>query len=817
MKQEDFTRITERCFHGAPASCSFACPFGLDIRNFMERAREGRWGLAYKILRNAVIFPAVVCEICPAPCETECQRRSIGDEAVNIRGVEAAAVAFAKERSKAPESYRIPPKTERIAVVGAGPAGLSCALNLAQKRYPVTVFEARAEKGGSLAEHPKKALFTEDFDLQFSGTDAEFRLNTELQSLEELSDYDAVYLATGKDGADFGTPAGGGCGPYFPEGRTKPAVFIGGGARGAETMRAIADGARVSRAMEVYFQTGARGDADAAAGEKGRIHYLDHEGTPRAPRVAPADGVSYTAEEAQDEARRCLLCDCTACLDACEMLRSYSKWPQKVAIEAFVDLKANPPFSSRTQARETYSCSMCGVCRSVCPEDIDMGKLFLLSREGRRESGKYPYAFHDFWLRDMDFAAGEAAYAAPPPGRSDAGYVFFPGCKLASSGDRGVHRAASAARRMLADHEAGIVLNCCGAPALWAGEREKFKAHTAKLRAAWESLGKPTFIFACAYCSKVFSEYLPEIGRTSVYELLADAPARDGEQQGEAPGGPSAARTEENAELTPPQPPGAGQTFAVFDPCAARTDKGLSAAVRRLARSRGVVTEELGEKNRCCGWGGHMSAPNPGLYETMLDARAAMSDRPYLVYCANCEDAFLRKGKECAHLLDLVFTDEYGEDAASESPLARGEAAAARVTKLPHLQEKRARARELKKELAPLYGRPAGEMNAAADAGDAADHAAGGGSVAPPCGIALRIPGEVRSHMDAALMLDEDVAETILEAERRDDKFTESEGGSSLACLVKPNVTYWVEYRAVGPGAYEVYNVYSHRMRFEAD
>ena len=56
MKMEQFTSYTSKCFNGEPASCSFACPFHLDIRSFLEKAEKGRWNAAHKELANAVVF-----------------------------------------------------------------------------------------------------------------------------------------------------------------------------------------------------------------------------------------------------------------------------------------------------------------------------------------------------------------------------------------------------------------------------------------------------------------------------------------------------------------------------------------------------------------------------------------------------------------------------------------------------------------------------------------------------------------------------------------------------------------------------------------
>jgi hypothetical protein len=353
---------------------------------------------------------------------------------------------------------------------------------------------------------------------------------------------------------------------------------------------------------------------------------------------------------------------------------------------------------------------------------------------------------------------------------------------------------------MLEDHGAGVVLNCCGAPALWAGEREMFEAHTAELRSVWESFGEPVFIFACPYCAKVFAEYMPDIRGISLYELLADA---------QPSGADASVSAEHNSGASDASVPGAadagtagGQTeslrYAVFDPCAARACGGAAGeAVRRLARGAGIDTEELGEGVRCCGWGGHMGAPNPELYETALDSLTALSDRPYLVYCANCEDALRRKGKECTHILDIVASCRPDKECGTD---------------IPHLQEKRARALELKRELASLFeGSTEGK-----DCGGTAGPDGAGDRAALPR-VEMRISDEVRLEMDANFILDDDVAETILTAERSGVKFIGEMKGESLACLERPNVTYWVEYRLCDDGAYDVYNVYSHRMRFKAD
>ena len=78
MTPEEFTALTARCFRGEPASCSTACPFHLDIRSFLDKAAKGKWASAYKLLRNATVFPVIVAELCEAPCREQCQRGDAG-------------------------------------------------------------------------------------------------------------------------------------------------------------------------------------------------------------------------------------------------------------------------------------------------------------------------------------------------------------------------------------------------------------------------------------------------------------------------------------------------------------------------------------------------------------------------------------------------------------------------------------------------------------------------------------------------------------------------------------------------------------------
>ena len=139
----------------------------------------------------------------------------------------------------------------------------------------------------------------------------------------------------------------------------------------------------------------------------------------------------------------------------------------------------NPPFSVRTITREAYSCNICGHCKSVCPEGVDMGGVLQLSRAARVSAGIHPAALHDFWLREMEFASTEGAYVSAPKGKSACEYAFYPGCQLGASNPAYVLKSYEFLKERF---DAGIFLGCCGAPAYWAGDEKRLRAITEKTK-----------------------------------------------------------------------------------------------------------------------------------------------------------------------------------------------------------------------------------------------------------------------------------------------------------------------------------------------
>lgn len=148
----DVNRIN--CYDAGTAPCKTACPAHIGIQGYLQLAKEGRYEDALALIKKDNPLPAVCGHVCNRRCEDACTRGTI-DEAVAIDEVKR----FIAERDLNVETRFIPKKTipslkggfeEKIAIIGAGPAGLSCAYFLALTGYKPTIFEKNAEPGGML-------------------------------------------------------------------------------------------------------------------------------------------------------------------------------------------------------------------------------------------------------------------------------------------------------------------------------------------------------------------------------------------------------------------------------------------------------------------------------------------------------------------------------------------------------------------------------------------------------------------------------------------------------------------------------------------
>jgi NADH-quinone oxidoreductase subunit F len=187
--------------------CQHTCPVGINVPKYVAHIAEGEYLESVETNRERNPFPAICGRICHHPCETRCRRGEL-DEPVAIRSLKRfAADWYFDHIDELPEPEPFPQtKNQRVAVVGAGPTGLSCAYFLAQMGYPVTVFEALPVGGGMLSvaipqfRLPKEVLQNEVDYIAKRGV--EIRYNTPINvnfTVEDLrkEGFEAVFVAAG--------------------------------------------------------------------------------------------------------------------------------------------------------------------------------------------------------------------------------------------------------------------------------------------------------------------------------------------------------------------------------------------------------------------------------------------------------------------------------------------------------------------------------------------------------------------------------------------------------------------------------------------
>ena len=140
----------QRCLNCKNAHCVQGCPVSINIPGFVEKVKEGNFAAAYQVISESSALPAVCGRVCPqeSQCEGKCIR-GIKGEAVSFGKLERFVADWARENNIRPVGAA-EKKGKKVAVIGSGPAGLTCAGDLAKMGYDVTIFEALHEAGGVL-------------------------------------------------------------------------------------------------------------------------------------------------------------------------------------------------------------------------------------------------------------------------------------------------------------------------------------------------------------------------------------------------------------------------------------------------------------------------------------------------------------------------------------------------------------------------------------------------------------------------------------------------------------------------------------------
>lgn len=756
MDQKELHRYEHKCIQEEAPQCEAACPLHMDARTLAGSVARENWAEAWKTLRRNMPLPGILGRICDAPCRDRCRRGDVEDP-VDIAGLERALVSRTD-----PTPLKLPPiipKNQSVAVWGSGLSSLTLVWDLARKGYALTLFEPTATLGGQLlATHPRRltgAVVDQELAI-LERLGVAIHLNSDLSVdgfLSTAMDFEARFLGLEGLGEEI---------KGHLEGIEN--LFYGGAsAQSAHSpVWQAAEGRWAATSIDRYLQK-----VSPTAGREKEGPYatrlftrIDHV-APQ-PVVRPANPeAGYTLEEAAREAERCIQCECLECVKVCAYLAHYKGYPKTYAREIYNN--ESIVMGARQANKLINSCSLCGLCERVCPEGFAIQDLCLASRQRMVAKKKMPPSAHEFALLDMEFSQGPAfAMARPDPDLdAAAAALFFPGCQLCASTPQTVFEVYAYLRRKLKGG-VGLMLDCCAAPAHWAGREAQFQEALARLKEKWRDLGKPRVVLACSTCLKVFREHLGEIPVTSLWETIeaAGLPKRD-------------------------RKPSVPDVLAIHDPCTARYAAPVRQAVRSLTADLGITVEELplsGEMTECCGFGGLMQNAHPEVAEVSRRRRAELSLSTYLAYCAMCRDNIKAAGKPTVHLLDLIFP-----------PTGRSNPAERPRPGWSQRQENRARLKE--RFLKALWKETPPEMAAFEK-------------------IQLRMAPEVADLLESRRILISDIQKVIHHAETSGEKFFHKASGRIKAAYMPYKATFWVEYACddADTDTYTVYNAYAHRM-----
>lgn len=810
MEQALLKNFEARCTQDAPPACRAACPLHMDVRQFMHHMQSGQWGKARALLDKALPFASLLTALCEHPCESVCARESLGG-AVAIGDMERACISFAPQMTKL---VRVPTKSKRVGILGAGIAGLAAAWELALKGFAATIFhngcspESFLLESLQLSERNPEAHFaplvmealsalsnmgvaftpvTEIGEPSIDGMEIILgKVRQENDGLfidvrcfpSLISKEFALDVATGASGGDFSLCYGG----------LAPSAIMNAfeGRRGAITLGRVLSGASPSALRE-------------QEGPHTSSLHVDISGHAAQDRVVPASGTgAYSEAEAKAESGRCIACECMQCVKQCVYLRHYGEYPKIYARQMFLNLGIYTGY--RRLNTQINSCALCGQCERICPENFSMSDFCLLLREEMVRQNKMPPSAHLFALQELEVStAEESTLALGGHGQNACSHVLFPGCQLAAVRPSQVRFLFRHLRQTLAP-EAGIWLDCCGIPAHFAGRVDLVHKQAARLESQWKDLGRPIVIMACASCLRYFREHLPSIPVCSLWEVL------DKEAVLPPVSWQACSITKNGGESL--------VMGSIHDPCSAHDDVVWQESVRSLLRKAEFSFDEpaaTGQTTACCGYGGLVWNANPEISAAMARDRADKLPADAVTSCIMCREQLLSAGKSSWHLLDILLPSEemLTEWLAQNTPDTNIAAAYSCYTgqglTAPFGEERPPGSR------GPGFSRRRQTRILLKKVFRTVEFGLALEESVPESALELLMDEAVLDEVEQKHILKQDIAAVIFEAEKEKTFFYDRENERYLARHKTGTITFWVYYRKEA-NSYTILDAYKHRM-----
>lgn len=361
--------------------CRRGCPAGMNIPLMLRQIAAGRTAEALSTVLADIALPAVLGRICPAPCEKVCRRAKL-DEPVSICLLKRFAADHGGDYVAGPA---IAESGFRVAIVGAGPAGLAAAFYLRRLGHACSIYDDQSAPGGELRRSvpedrlPPAVLDREVETIRRLGVvfHAGVRIGRDRTLADLRLDHDAVILAVGTADAAQAAALGAAASPRGLEADAHtqatpvPGVFAAGGALRPLQMavRACESGKTCARAVDLFLKKGQSADVpkrfNCVSGKlsDGEIRGLLVQASD-APRLAPAAGVAggFSEDEAAAEARRCLHCDCRKA-ETCRLREAVERL--EVDARHYVDPDRQAVEVQRAPGGVVFEpgkCIKCGLC-----------------------------------------------------------------------------------------------------------------------------------------------------------------------------------------------------------------------------------------------------------------------------------------------------------------------------------------------------------------------------------------------------------------------------------------------------------------------
>ena len=196
------------CRYSVTAPCLSVCPSGLDIPEYIEEISEQRFSQSLATIRKSICLPGTLGRVCVRPCESNCRRANV-DDSLSIKYLKRFVADYEIDTNRHQDIPTAPKTGKKVAIIGAGPAGVSCANYLLQMGHQATIFERHPEPGGMAAmgipdyRLPRNILRREVELVQALGADIRYNVQVgkdiSFASLRE--DYDAVFIGVGAQGS----------------------------------------------------------------------------------------------------------------------------------------------------------------------------------------------------------------------------------------------------------------------------------------------------------------------------------------------------------------------------------------------------------------------------------------------------------------------------------------------------------------------------------------------------------------------------------------------------------------------------------------